>query len=139
MKNRFSIITICRNSAATISLTIDSVLSQREHGLEYIIIDGGSTDGTQDLVRLRGTAIDVFVSEPDGGIADGFNKGITRASGEIISLINSDDVLLPGALGKVHDYFMRNPHVEVVHGDILLYEGVRFIKRVKHLKNTRPG
>ncbi len=131
MKNRFSIITVCRNSARTISRTIDSVLSQSCKDFEYIIIDGGSSDGTQDVVRSYRAKVDIFVSEPDHGIADGFNKGISHASGEIIGFINSDDALLPGTLEKVNNFFIRNSRVEVMHADILLYDGDTFVKRIK--------
>jgi glycosyltransferase involved in cell wall biosynthesis len=79
-----SMVTVCRNADATIAGTIESVRSQRYPALEYIIIDGASADSTQDIVRSFGSIIDVFVSEPDSGIADAFNKGISRASGDII-------------------------------------------------------
>lgn len=98
--------------------------------MEYIVIDGASTDGTQDRVRSYGTQIDCFVSEPDNGIADAFNKGIARASGDIIGIINSDDELLPGAVIKVLDFFASHPDALVMHADMYLYTGGRFVKRV---------
>ena len=125
-----SIITICRNSAPTISDTINSVLDQRVDKLEYIIIDGGSTDGTQEIVRAFGKGVDVFISETDKGISDAFNKGLARASGEIIGIINSDDTLLPGTLQKVIDFFSQNTNIEVMHGDVLFYDGDQFLKRI---------
>ncbi len=100
-KTRITIITIAYNSACTIEKTIKSVLSQGYGNKEYIIIDGGSTDGTQDVVRKYGSSIDVFVSEKDRGRSDAFNKGIKLATGDIIALINSDDYLLPDSLSKV--------------------------------------
>lgn len=98
---KISIITVSYNSAATIENTIKSVISQDYANKEYIIIDGKSTDGTQNIVERYSSGIDVFVSERDKGISDAFNKGIDRASGDLIVLINSDDYLLPGALSKV--------------------------------------
>lgn len=125
-----SIVTICYNSRVTIERTISSVLDQKQPGIEYIIVDAGSTDGTQEIVRSFGSKIDVFVSEPDRGISDGFNKGISLSKGEFVGLINSDDCLLPGALEKVLLYFRDNPGCQVLHGDLLLYSGVRLVKRV---------
>jgi len=126
-----SLITICFNSAATIKRTIDSVLSQQIPFLEYIIIDGGSTDGTVNIVKSYGKAVTIFVSEPDKGISDAFNKGISLASGKVIGLINSDDLLLPGAVNKVLSFFDDHPDVDVLHGDILLYDDNRFVKKLK--------
>src|SRR4051794_17032895 len=127
-----SIITICRNSYATIGKTIDSILAQEWEGeLEYIVVDGASTDSTMDVVRGYGSRISASISEPDAGISDAFNKGIRLATGGVIGFINSDDVLLPGALATVHAYFAAHPEVEVVHADLLLYDGDRFLKRLK--------
>jgi glycosyltransferase involved in cell wall biosynthesis len=126
-----SIITICLNSAKTIDATIESVLSQGQEQLEYIIVDGGSTDGTQDIIRSFGESIKVFVSEPDKGISDAFNKGIALSSGKIIGIINSDDILLPGAIDMILSYFLEHPDVQIIHGDVLLYENGIFIKRIK--------
>lgn len=125
-----SIITVCRNSADTIENTIESVLAQKDAGIEYIIIDGASTDATLEIVRNY-PEIDVVVSEPDRGIADAFNKGIQLARGEIIGLINSDDQLLPNTLAKVVTFFDDQPETDVVHGDLLLYQRGRLIKRLK--------
>lgn len=131
MSLSFSVITVCRNSRHTIARTIESVLSQGYNPLEYIIIDGASNDGTQDIVASYGNTINTFVSEPDGGIADAFNKGINMAVNDVVALINSDDMLLPGTLETVADYFRTHPQTDVVHGDVLLYEGERFVKRIK--------
>jgi len=125
-----SIITVCLNSRSTIGRTIQSVLDQKQCDVEYIIIDGGSTDGTQDVIRSFGCGIDIFVCEADKGISDGFNKGISLAKGAIIGLVNSDDHLLPGTLQKILDYFQKNPDSQVVHGDLLLYSGDLHVKKV---------
>ena len=126
-----TVITICKNSSPTIAKTIDSVASQKASSIEYIIIDGDSDDGTQDIVRSFGSKIDIFISEPDNGIADAFNKGISLANGEVIALLNSDDILLPDSLQKVQETFVKNPGAQVVHGDILIYQKDTFVKRVK--------
>jgi len=119
------------NSNSSISQTISSVLGQHQRGLEYIIVDGSSTDGTQETVKSFGNAVDVFISEPDRGIADAFNKGILHSSGVLVGLINADDCLLPGAIEKVITYFATHPDVDVLHGDVLLYDGAQLIKRIQ--------
>ena len=116
---RITIITITFNSAATLEETIRSVTMQDYPALEYVIIDGGSTDGTLDIVQKYKDQIQIVVSEPDKGISDAFNKGIARATGEIIGIINSDDILLPGALQAVADAY--DPRVDVYSGIILFW------------------
>ncbi|MCX5871012.1 MAG: glycosyltransferase family 2 protein [Deltaproteobacteria bacterium] len=126
-----SIVTICRNSAATIEKTIESILAQKDAGVEYVIIDGASTDTTQDIIKSYGRKLDTYLSEPDEGIADAFNKGIALATGDIIGLINSDDTLAPGALDTVRRFCKDHPDTDVLHGDILLLNGTHIIKRIK--------
>src|ERR1035437_2868268 len=88
---KISIITVSFNSAKTISDTIESVLSQTYPDIEYIIIDGSSSDGSIELVKSFGNSISKFVSEPDNGIYDAINKGIRLATGDIVGILNSDD------------------------------------------------
>jgi glycosyltransferase involved in cell wall biosynthesis len=90
-KPKVSIITVCYNAADTLKDTIDSVLEQDYEDVEYILIDGQSTDGTLDLIKSYGDRIDQFISEADKGMYDGLNKGIQMAKGEIIGMLNSDD------------------------------------------------
>jgi len=98
-KPLFSIITVSFNSAKTIERTIISVINQTyKDKIEYIIIDGGSTDGTLDIIKKYSDKISYFVSEKDNGISDAFNKGIRASHGEIIGIINSDDWYEPDAL-----------------------------------------
>lgn len=101
MQPKISVITITYNSEATLEETIKSVISQDYPNLEYIIIDGASKDGTMSIVERYRDKISTVVSEPDKGISDAFNKGIKHATGEVVGIINSDDVLLPGALSAV--------------------------------------
>jgi len=88
---KLSIITVCYNSASTIRDTIESVLSQSYADIEYIVVDGGSTDGTQAIVESYGQRISAFVSERDKGIYDAMNKGVALATGDVIGILNSDD------------------------------------------------
>jgi glycosyltransferase involved in cell wall biosynthesis len=88
---KISLITVTYNSAATIKATIESVAMQDYSHIEYIIIDGNSTDGTQQIITSYGSLVHKFISEPDNGMYDAINKGIKLAGGEVIGLLNSDD------------------------------------------------
>jgi glycosyltransferase involved in cell wall biosynthesis len=111
----FSIITPTLNQKATIEETIQSVAAQNYPRFEHIVVDGGSTDGTLDVLgkypRLR------WISEPDRGQSDAINKGIAMSSGEIVAYLNSDDVYRPGAFQSVADAFAAHPQSGVVVGD----------------------
>ncbi|MGM9580177.1 MAG: glycosyltransferase family 2 protein [Anaerovibrio sp.] len=95
-----SIITVSYNSVGTIGKTITSVLNQTYDCLEYIIIDGGSTDGTIDIIKKYEDKISYWISEPDGGIYDAMNKGISVSNGDVIGIINSDDWYSPDTVEK---------------------------------------
>ena len=88
---KLSIITICFNSFSTIEATIKSVLSQNYENLEYIIIDGNSTDNTLEIIHKYRNRISKIISEKDNGIYDAMNKGVCLASGDVIGILNSDD------------------------------------------------
>lgn len=111
---KISIITVSFNSAKHIEECIKSVVSQDYDNKEYIIIDGGSTDGTIDIVNKYKDKIAYFKSEPDRGISDAFNKGIKVATGDIIGILNSDDFMMPGVLSKVADQY--EPDVDIYRG-----------------------
>ncbi len=111
---KFSIITTVYNAKDDIRRTIESVLSQQGVEIEYIITDGGSTDGTLDIIAEYP---DVTVySEPDKGIYDGMNKGVRKATGEIVGILNAADTYKPDALLRVKEAVEANPTAEVFHG-----------------------
>lgn len=121
----FSIITPTFNSRKFLEETIQSVLSQEGADFEYILVDGGSTDGTVDVIAQyaeKDSRIH-WISEPDEGIADAFNKGIALAKGEVVGIINSDDTYLPGTLATVAEAFHSHPECGVFHGDMLRMKG----------------
>jgi glycosyltransferase involved in cell wall biosynthesis len=95
-----TVITVVRNAAAVLPGAIESVLAQDHPAIEYLIIDGASSDGTLDVIRGNAHRLAGWISEPDQGISDAFNKGIARAKGEIIGLLNADDRYTPGAITR---------------------------------------
>ena len=122
----FSIITICFNSEKTIERTIKSVLSQTCKDYEYIIVDGASKDGTLDIVKKYEPLFEgrmKWKSEPDNGIYNAMNKGILRATGDIIGIVNSDDWLEPDALSILNHFFINNPGNEkaILTGEVLFH------------------
>lgn len=113
---KVSIITPSFNQGRFIAKTIESVLGQRGVDLQYIVMDGGSSDETVDVLKSFGNKLE-WISEQDRGQTDAINKGLRRAQGEIVAYLNSDDVYLPGVLAKVVDVFERDPDVDLVYGD----------------------
>lgn len=113
---KITIITPSYNQGKYIEQTILSILNQNYINLEYIIIDGGSTDNTIDIIKKYESKIHYWVSEPDKGQAHALNKGLQKASGEIFNWINSDDYLEPEALQHIAQAFMGNPQPQVVCG-----------------------
>jgi len=113
---KISVITPSLNQAAFIEQTISSVLGQGYPNLEYIIIDGGSTDGTVDLIRKHERHLAYWVSEKDAGQSNAINKGLKRATGDIIAYINSDDYYLDGAFKRVADAYRENPDIDLWYG-----------------------
>jgi glycosyltransferase involved in cell wall biosynthesis len=112
-----SVVTAVFNGDRYIRETILSVLDQSYENIEYIIIDGGSTDGTLDILREYDYAIDYWISEPDFGISDAFNKGINLSTGKIIGLINADDWYSPDAIKIIAENHAVYPQ-HILHGNI---------------------
>lgn len=122
---KFSIITITYNSKTYLDETIASVLSQEYSCFEYIVVDGGSTDGTLDIIKKHAAADGRirWISEPDNGISDAFNKGIRMATGDVIGILNSDDSYAPDVLRVVAESVAAHPECDVFHGDMLRFRG----------------
>jgi glycosyltransferase involved in cell wall biosynthesis len=113
---KITVITPSYNQGQFIGRTIDSILSQEFDGeLEYLVIDGGSTDNTLEILKGYGDRIR-YVSEKDKGLADAVNKGLAKATGDIIGWLNSDDLYRPGTLAKVMGYFSANPECRWLYG-----------------------
>lgn len=119
MKPKVSIITVVWNNKETIKDAIDSVLNQTYENIEYIIIDGGSTDGTVEIVNSYGNKISQFLSERDKGLYDAMNKGIKLATGDVVGILNSDDFYLDSTvIESVVEEFKKN-EVGAVFADLV--------------------
>jgi glycosyltransferase involved in cell wall biosynthesis len=120
---KISIITVCYNTEATIEETINSVVAQTYKNIEYIIIDGNSKDATVSILNKHEALITNWISEPDKGLYDAMNKGIQMATGDVIGLINSDDLFCDElAIEKVMNVFNSNPHLDSVYADLFYVE-----------------
>lgn len=117
-----SIITPSFNQAEFLEATIRSVLSQDYPNLEYIIVDGASTDGSVEIIRRYAGQLAWWVSEPDKGQTDAINKGFARAQGEILGWLNSDDTYLPNAVTEAVSYLQTHPEAAMVYGDANLID-----------------
>ncbi len=113
---KISIITACYNSSHTLEKTIQSVLSQTHTDIEFIVIDGGSKDGTLDIIKQYSDEVSVWISEPDRGIYDALNKGVALATGDLIGFLHADDVYAsPNILEHIANLATHN---NVVYGDL---------------------
>lgn len=138
---KISIITVTYNSASTLRDTIESVLSQTYQDIEYIIVDGLSKDNTMEIVREYEPKFNGrmrYVSEKDSGLYDAMNKGFKMATGEVVGLINSDDLLAePTAIEKVMDYFEKHKNADAVYADLYYVAQDNTSKIVRYWKSGK--
>ena len=130
-----TVITPSLNAAATIEATLDSVRAQGYAKLEHVVVDGGSTDGTVELLKAAGVR---YVSEPDRGLAHALNKGIAMASGDVVGELNADDVYEPGALQAVGEAFRDHPATVWLTGycQIIDADGAEIRRAITEYKNA---
>ena len=155
---KVTLITVCFNSAATLSTAIDSVLSQKGVDIEYIIVDGGSKDGTVEILKgyekkfLNLSTFQPFnfrwLSEKDGGMYDAINKGIKMATGDVVGILNADDVLASDeTLKRIAELFSRkerkdrkdDSRVEHVERVDCVYADIRFVKEGESVEAVRKA
>lgn len=118
-----SIITVCRNSASTIRQTIESVLGQSYSQIEYIIIDGASSDTTVSIIEEYAARLAYWVSEPDRGIYDALNKGILHATGEYVGLLHADDLLFSSTtIAEFAEFLLHHREVDVCYADLVYFK-----------------
>jgi len=121
MLPKISVVTPSFNQGRFLEETIRSVLNQNYANLEYIVVDGGSSDETVEIIRRYEDRLKYWVSEKDRGQIEAINKGLEQATGDIFAFINSDDVYLPGTFAAVAEYFEQNPTSEWVCGDTVMF------------------
>ncbi len=129
---RITIVTPSFNQGGFLRETIESILNQDYPNLEYIVIDGGSTDGSVDIIRRYEEHLSYWCSEKDRGQSDAIMKGFKRATGELLAWVNSDDVLLSSCLRTIAEYYLREKEPEIVTGNVVYidYQGriTRYIR-----------
>ena len=134
---KISIITVIWNNAKTINDAIDSVLGQTYQNIEYIVIDGASTDGTVEIVQSYGDKIKKFVSEKDQGIYDAMNKGIKLATGDIVGILNSDDFYKSNDILEIVASEFKSKNIDCLYGDLEYVDANDTSKVVRYWK-SRP-
>lgn len=134
---KISIITVVLNNVNTIVDTINSVLCQKYKNIEYIIIDGGSTDGTLSLLKSRRHQLSALVSEPDRGIYDAMNKGLKLANGDIIGFLNADDFYCNSeVISKVAREFELDSFLEANYADLIYVDKINTSKSIRYFKSS---
>jgi glycosyltransferase involved in cell wall biosynthesis len=136
---KVSVITVVYNNASTIKSALDSVVAQTYKNIEYVVIDGGSTDGTYEILKEYYSAgkINILISEKDRGIYDAMNKGIVNCTGEIIGILNSDDIYASSdVIQKVADKF-KSTQCEGLYGDLVYVKQDDVSKVVRYWKSGK--
>lgn len=134
-KTIISIITVIKNKSKFIQETIDSIKNQKYKNIEYIVIDGISTDGSLEIIKKNLEFIDYFVCEPDLGNYDAINKALTLCTGDLIGIVNADDILLPDATSILIDYYNKYPEVDFFFGSVRKHWGTisgYYPKKIKY-------
>jgi glycosyltransferase involved in cell wall biosynthesis len=140
MKPLLTVITVCFNTESTIRNCIESVACGKTADVEYLIIDGASTDSTLTIARQYSGAIDFLVSEPDNGIFDAMNKGLALAKGEFVAFLNADDLYLPTTISIVLDAIRKDKNnVDVFYGDWIGVNGrgEEILRKAEHRLRSR--
>ena len=134
---KITVVTPSYNQKEFIERTILSIINQNYPNLEYIVCDGGSTDGTIDILKKYDKQIDWWISEKDKGQTDAINKGMKKATGDIVCWINSDDILLPGALYNVANFFQKHPECDFANGYTIEIDKEDKILKFTHIIMSR--
>lgn len=138
---KISVVTVAYNAHSSIDTTLKSVAEQTHPDMEYIIIDGGSTDGTQAYVKHHAKRLTHFISEPDGGIYDAMNKGLKLATGDVIGFINADDFYASSTVLSNVAAVFNNSNVDACYGDLCYVQQQDISTLVRYWQSSdfRPG
>ena len=134
---KISLVTVSYNSAATIKDTIESIRSQDYKDIEYIVVDGNSSDGTLDIIKSYAPKIDKWISEPDQGIYDAMNKAIKMATGEVVGILNSDDFYSANNVVSQVAAALGDPNVDAVFGDLVFVDPGNLKKVVRKYSSAK--
>ncbi len=135
MLPKISVVTPSFNQAEYLERTLRSVLDQGYPNLEYIVIDGGSTDGSVEIIRRYADRLAFWVSEPDRGQTDAINKGLRRATGEWVAWQNSDDIYYPGAFHDLSAVAAKHPKASLIIADMMLIDEYdRLLRDIRYVK-----
>ncbi|DAB34818.1 MAG TPA: glycosyl transferase [Sulfurospirillum sp. UBA12182] len=133
---KVSIITVVRNNVTTIKYAIDSVLNQTYENIEYIVVDGASTDGTVEIVKSYGDKISKFISEKDKGLYDAMNKGVKLATGNIVGILNSDDFYIDEYVIKKVVKEFKEKQVDSLYADLVFVKPENLSKTVRYYDSS---
>lgn len=133
---KVSIITVCFNSESTIKETIESVLSQDYSNIEYIIVDGGSIDKTVDIIKSYGNKISKWVSEKDEGLYDAMNKGLKMAQGDVVGIINSDDVYIDNGVISTVLQLLKEKKSDCIYADLVYVDKKNKNKPIRYYDSS---
>ncbi len=134
---KISLITVAYNAADTLEDTLKSVEAQGYSELEYIVVDGGSTDGTLDILKRYTHLVDVLISEPDEGIYDAMNKGIALATGEVVGILNSDDTFADAQVISDVVAQLQPEEVDACYADLLYVDRNNPVKIIRHWRSGK--
>lgn len=141
---KISVVTVAFNAAGTVAQTLDSVIAQTHPEIEHIVVDGGSTDGTPEIVSRYGNQVARFISEPDNGIYDAMNKGVALATGEVIGFLNADDMYAHDRVIEMVASRMQQGDLDALYGDVAYFRSEnprRLVRRYRsaHFRPSRIG
>ena len=139
MVTKISVVTVAFNSDRTIVDTLHSVGAQDYDSVEYIVVDGASTDRTIDIVKEQGDIVDILITGPDHGLYDAMNKGIRAASGEVVGFLNSDDFYAGNRVIREVAEFMDEQNLDACYGDLIYVNPKRTDRTMRYWRSGPPS
>ncbi len=137
-KSKISIITVCYQADNTLEQTIQSVLAQTHDNIEYLLIDGASTDNTPQILEKYSDQIDIIISEKDKGIYDAMNKGIKLATGDIIGFLNADDLFMHNKVLENIEKILSDPSIDACYADLVYFKVNEGLEKISRYFKSSP-